>query len=85
MKTLYKMIIAVGLLGVLSACVHGHGPGHYYRGHDNYYGQGGGYRPRPNPRYQGHGYSNNSYSGYRHSPYGHGHGYQQRPYYTDDD
>jgi hypothetical protein len=85
MTNLTKTIIALLMLGFLSACAYDPAVGRYSSS-SNYYGQG--YRQNstyanPNYGYQqpAYGYGN---SGYQQSPYGYS-GYQQRPYCPDDD
>jgi hypothetical protein len=75
-KPLYKAIISVGLLGLLSACAYDPASGRYYGASNNYYGQGNSY---PNSAY-----SSNGYSGYQQPGYGYSNN-QQRPYCPDDD
>ncbi len=78
MKTFYKVIISVAILGFLNACAVYPSPNRYYSSSNNYYGRGQHYGN------QGYRYANNRYPGYQRSPYGYNH-YNQRPYCPDDD
>ena len=78
MKTLLKMIVSVGLLALMTACVHHYPGGRYYGLGNGHYGQGRnyyGYR-KPYPGYR--------YSSYQ-RPYYSDNRYHQRPYCPDDD
>ncbi|ESS73316.1 hypothetical protein MGMO_26c00280 [Methyloglobulus morosus KoM1] len=85
MNALYKTIVAVGLLGLLSGCAYDPALNDSYSSaSDSYYGQG--YRQGPGYGSQGYGYSNNGYSGYRQPTYGYGYsGDGQSRYCPDDD
>ncbi len=88
MNMLAKAIIAMLLLGFLSACAYDPAAGGYSSS-NNYYGQGYSQNSRyGNPDYGYSGYRQPAYgygnSGYQQSPYGYS-GNQQRPYCPDDD
>jgi hypothetical protein len=84
MKTLSKIIVAVGLSGLLGACAYDPAMDGYYSSSNSYYGNG--YQQSPGYGSRGYGYSNDGYSGYRQPRYGYGNsGYRQRPYCPDDD
>ncbi len=88
MNTLTKAVIAMLMLGFLSACAYDPAVGRYGSS-SSYYGQG--YRQNSNSGYSNYGnygYQQPAYgygnSGYQQSPYGYS-GNQQRPYCPDDD
>jgi hypothetical protein len=93
MTSLTKTIIALLMLGFLSACAYDPAVGRYSSA-SSYYGQG--YRQNSNygnpsygySNYGNYGYQQPAYgygnSGYQQSPYGYS-GNQQRPYCLDDD
>ena len=82
MKALSKIIVAVGLSGLLGACAYDPAIDGYYSSSNSYYGNG--YQQSPGYGSRGHGYSNNDYPSYRQAPYGYSNR-QQRPYCPEDD
>jgi hypothetical protein len=95
MATLYKIIVAIGLLGLMSACAYDPAARGYYSSSNRYYGQGG-YRQNSSYGNPGYGYSSYGNYGYPQPAYGYGNsgyqqpiygysGYQQRTYCPDDD